>query len=146
MEQGARVKSIEALVVRTVRETAGVDASGGDALQEAGVDSLASVELRNALQRKIGAAARLPQTLVFDYPTPAQIATFIASELEDTCSAPAEAVKAIVAAAPSTLMEDGAARRGVVGLACRTPGGCWSAVEMWQWSYGFGAAVVKLWF
>ena len=49
-------------------------------LMEAGLDSLSSVELRNSLEAKLG--AELPSTLVFDYPTSAALAGFLASKVQ----------------------------------------------------------------
>jgi len=48
---------------------------------DAGIDSLASVELRTSLQKQFGVP--LPSTVMFNYPTRSSIAEFIANEMEE---------------------------------------------------------------
>ncbi len=70
-------------VLEAVRETVaavlGAPVADGVPLMEAGLDSLAAVELRNALGARF--ALELPATVTFDYPTPAALAVYIASVL-----------------------------------------------------------------
>ena len=64
--------SIE-MVLKLVLDMAEVAAGADVPLYEAGVDSLCAVDLRNKLQERVGNAASLPRTLIFDYPTAREI-------------------------------------------------------------------------
>ena len=84
----ARVSSINA--VSAIQDQAAEIARGilgheiglDDPLMAAGLDSLASVEFRNALEVKLALA--LPATLIFDHPTVSAIATFIGAQFPAT--------------------------------------------------------------
>ncbi|MER6925138.1 type I polyketide synthase, partial [Streptomyces spiralis] len=101
------------------------DAVGADrAFKELGFDSLAAVELRNALNAATG--LRLPVTLVFDHPSTRAVADLLDAELgggtpQDTVSP---------AAAPVTVSDDEPV--AIVGISCRFPGGVRSADDLWD--------------
>ncbi len=94
-----------------------------------GMDSLMAVELRNRLNRAFSGTYTAPNTLVFDYPNIAELATHLAEELGDGGEAPA--TEPVLEPAPEGrvqiserdpdvgVMDDGVA---IVGMACRFPG------------------------
>ncbi|MEU7426176.1 type I polyketide synthase [Streptomyces sp. NPDC040750] len=92
------------------------------AFRELGFDSLAAVELRNRLSTATG--LRLPATLVFDHPTPAELAGHLLGELTGTLAG----TTARTAPRGGTVDEPIA----VVGMACRYPGDIASPEDLWR--------------
>ncbi|MEU1518311.1 SDR family NAD(P)-dependent oxidoreductase [Streptomyces sp. NPDC005811] len=94
--------------------------------KDLGFDSLTSVELRNRLNTATG--MRLSATLVFDYPTPADVARFVLTELvEDAGSGTAD-----VGTTLPLLMSVTDDPVVIVGMACRFPGGVGSPEDLWR--------------
>ncbi|MGW7194474.1 KR domain-containing protein, partial [Streptomyces sp. NPDC054838] len=123
----ARERTLLDLVATQVAAVLGhesTDTVGADrAFKELGFDSLAAVELRNALNAATG--LRLPVTLVFDYPTTRAVADHLAREFGGTEPEPTSAQ-----AAPAAHSDDEPI--AIVGISCRFPGGVRSAEDLWD--------------
>ena len=100
-------------------------------LMEAGLDSLGAVELRNAISARF--QLDVPATLTFDYPSLASMAGFLTPQLGAKPGSPAagmrQATMLDVHSGVASLGggQGGSAARasatGIVGVACRYPGG-----------------------
>nr|CAA60462.1 polyketide synthase [Streptomyces rapamycinicus NRRL 5491] len=91
------------------------------AFKDLGIDSLTAVELRNSLAKATG--LRLPNTTVFDYPTPAILATRLGELFTGENPAPVR---------PSVSVVGQDEPLAVVGMACRLPGGVSSPEDLWR--------------
>ncbi|WP_455678808.1 SDR family NAD(P)-dependent oxidoreductase [Streptomyces atroolivaceus] len=86
-----------------------------------GFDSLTAIELRNALDSATG--LRLPATLIFDHPTPAELASHLLDALSGTRAA---------TFTPTAGRDGDDDPIALVGLACRLPGGVTSPDDLWR--------------
>ncbi len=91
------------------------------AFQDLGFDSLTAVEMRNRLKSATGLS--LSPTLIFDYPTPSGLATYIRTEL---AGLPQE-----ITHAPA-VRATGEDQIAIVGMSCRYPGGVDSPEDLWD--------------
>ncbi|WP_263985257.1 type I polyketide synthase, partial [Streptomyces sp. HPF1205] len=95
------------------------------AFRDLGLDSLTSVELRNALGRTTG--LRLPGGLVFDHPTPAALARRLLDQL--ALPGQGDAATGHPAGPAATATDEPLA---IIGMACRFPGGATSPEALWH--------------
>ncbi|WP_420896649.1 SDR family NAD(P)-dependent oxidoreductase, partial [Kitasatospora aureofaciens] len=108
--------------VAAVLGHAGGDGIGADqAFTELGMDSLTTVELRNTLTAATGLT--LSATLVYDHPTPADLAAHLLAELLGSLPETGRT------AAPRPVAEDPVV---ITGMACRFPGGIETPEDLWR--------------
>jgi acyl transferase domain-containing protein/acyl carrier protein len=91
------------------------------AFKELGFDSLGAVELRNRLVA--ASDLRLAPTVVFDYPSPRALASFLNDELRGR-SKPGRPATPALARSEEPI--------AIVGMSCRYPGGVGSPAELWR--------------
>ncbi|MFE2253076.1 type I polyketide synthase, partial [Streptomyces lavendulae] len=123
-------KEVAAVLGHTGVERVGA----GRAFKELGFDSLTAVELRNRLGTATG--LRLPATLIYDYPTSADLADHLRGELLGTGDA---AALAAVSDRTGRAVEDDPI--AIVAMSCRFPGGVRTPEDLWRLLASGGDAI-----
>ncbi|MFG2547737.1 SDR family NAD(P)-dependent oxidoreductase [Streptomyces sp. NPDC048594] len=109
-----------------LRRTRGEDADrigAGDTFRDSGIDSLGLVEMHTRLAAHTGLS--VPVGVVFDHPTPGELARFLRSEVLGT---PADDDVPVTALRPT----DGDDPIAVVGIGLRYPGSVHSPQQLWR--------------
>ncbi|WP_240956610.1 type I polyketide synthase, partial [Micromonospora sp. HNM0581] len=109
-------------VAAVLGHTSAEQIDAGRAFQELGFDSLTAIELRNSLAASTG--LRLPATLIFDYPSPGDLARHLLNEIAGSDDADPAQVVTTTAVGDEPL--------AIVGMACRYPGGVSSPEDLWR--------------
>ena len=95
------VRDLTPVVQEVVGGVLGVTPAGDAPLMAAGLDSLGMVEVRNALQTRLG--LHLPSTLLFDHPTVDAISAFVSQQLAAEVPATQDSTQAVLSHPQSML-------------------------------------------
>ena len=113
------------LILQSVAEVvADCNIGRHDPLMESGVDSLAATELTHCLQQQLGTAAKLPSTLVFDYPSCSAIALYVSQQIDISNTATDITTNTAVKVQPimESVHRETSAAVAVTGIFCLAPG------------------------
>ncbi|MFI6173880.1 SDR family NAD(P)-dependent oxidoreductase, partial [Nocardia sp. NPDC051052] len=116
------LETVRAQVALVLAHNSGDDIDADRNFRELGFDSLTAVEIRNRLNTATG--LRLPATLIFDYPSPQDVADLVLGRLNgESAAEPSVPVATSVATSDPIV---------IVGMGCRFPGGVSSPDALWR--------------
>ncbi|MEU5838344.1 type I polyketide synthase, partial [Streptomyces diacarni] len=121
--RGDELELVRAHVAAVLGHGSARDVDSHTTFKDLGFDSLSAVELRNALNKATGLS--LPSGLLFNHPTPAELAEHLADQLlgpDQGRGREDDEYEAVALDEPIA----------IVGMACRLPGGVASPEDLWR--------------